>query len=76
MARDDDERLPDLRVDFEIVGHGYAVTFFADVDRDNRKLTEISGGMRDFGGSHDVDAVRVSLVEHLQEAIKRWRDAL
>lgn len=61
--------VPDLRLDFVIVEHGYQCDLYVD-----GKLIEIE--CRDFGGDHPINESALKLAKRLQKAIAAWRNAL
>jgi len=88
LAPEDDERtrLPDVRLDFSLVEHGYQLDVYYDdpvplgyarpesyrTSRD--ELTRIGGECRDFDGSYPVGRIRDSLVGALLARVEQWRD--
>lgn len=87
-AEEEPERLhlPDVRLDFSLVGHGYQLDVYYDdpvppgYAQPERyrtsldELTRIGGECRDFSGSYDVGRMRTALVAGLLARVEQWRD--
>lgn len=74
VARESEERLPDVRFDFHLVPYGYQLDVYHDVStRGKQRLELIGGECRDFSGNHLLKHLRNSLTGALlaQEARPR-----
>lgn len=61
-------RIPDLRVDFNLVEYGYEVIMY----RDGKKL---GFECRDFGGNHKIDDLVNDLLRRMGRLLRQFREA-
>ena len=74
--------VPDVSVDFVVTEVGYQMDLYLDTGR-NEESTIRGGGLtcieiecRDFGGTPGPKKAIESLINHLREAVDKWRSKL